>query len=561
MLFPTIDFAVFFLVVFTGSWVLRPRLRVWKWFILLSSCVFYLDLFRAKDEQSLLSLTVPLVSGLIALTALGSWVLGESIPKENAETRRPPVLTYGAPFLVYGVVLLVAYWLYQTFPQPRDENWRYLYLLLGMAFTNQTLARSVFASLGAGRSRTSASRWLVRLGIAMNLSVLGFFKYFDWVAGIVATIGPRFEAINLLLPIAISFFTFQAISYVVDVGRGELRPISQLDFCVYLTFFAHLVAGPIVRVGEFTPQLEGKADPRFVPASEAFMLIFRGMVKKVVVSSYLAQLVDPVFDLPGNHSGGQVLIATYAYAIQIYADFSGYTDIAIGVALLLGIRFPQNFDAPYRSLSVQDFWRRWHMTLSRWLRDYLYIPLGGNRKLAMFGKDVGELRTYINLFLTMLLGGLWHGANVTFLVWGAGHGLYLGVERYVKERWALRAKPIGVPLPVVKVLQWVLTFHVVVFLWVFFRAKDFSNAFDVFGQIFVSSGAAFTFTTFSVAIVAALVVAMVASQFVPTRIPTQASVLFGHLPPIVQMVGVAAALVAIDAFGPIGISPFIYFRF
>ena len=212
-----------------------------------------------------------------------------------------------------------------------------------------------------------------------------------------------------------SFFVFQAISYVVDTYRRHLRPVSLLDFATYLSFFPHLVAGPIVRVGEFVPQMERPADPREIDAARAFRLIMFGLAKKVIVAEQLAAwIVKPVFDNPTQYGAIDNLFGVYAYAIQIYADFSGYTDIAIGLALLLGIRFPQNFNSPYIATTLQDFWRRWHMTLSRWLRDYLYIGLGGNRK--------GETRTCINLFLTMFLGGLWHGASWTFVVWGTIHG-------------------------------------------------------------------------------------------------------------------------------------------
>jgi len=335
---------------------------------------------------------------------------------------------------------------------------------------------------------------------------------------------------------------------VIDVGRGEFRqPMSLLDFSVYLSFFPQVVAGPIVRADELGPQLDAPLDPRKVRSSEAFMLIFRGLFKKVVISSFLAsQIVDPVFALPQAASGWEVLWAVYAYAIQIYADFSGYTDIAIGVALLLGFRFPQNFDAPYRALSLQDFWRRWHMTLSRWLRDYLYIPLGGNRGSKLF--------TYRNLFLVMLLGGLWHGANWTFVVWGSIHGGYLVAERIVKEAW--RGHELGLPPQVVKVLQWALTFNVVCLAWIFFRAQSVDAAFEMIGRLF--SGFGGTDVTLLLLVV---VIGMVASQFVPNRVPEQAERWFARLAPALQAAALAVGLVLIDALGPEGIAPFIYFQF
>lgn len=478
MLFPTIDFAVFFMVVFTGSWILRPHRKLWRWFILLASCVFY-----------------------------GWW------------------------------------------------DWNYLFLLLGSIGINWFLGLAVFKALTPEGERTNASRWIVRAAVVINLGILGYFKYFEFFATTIAeklrSLGISVDTplLNIILPVGISFFTFQAISYVMDIGRGEWRrPLNLLDFGVYLSFFAHLVAGPIVRASEFAPQLDETPDPRFVNSSEAFMLIFRGMFKKVVISSFLAtQIVDPVFALPSSYNRWEVLWAIYGYAIQIYADFSGYTDIAIGIALLLGIRFPLNFDAPYRSLSLQDFWRRWHMTLSRWLRDYLYIPLGGNRGSKLF--------TYRNLFLVMFLGGLWHGANWTFVVWGSIHGGYLIAERVVKEHWA--GHELGLPPLLVKGLQWFLTFNVVCLAWVFFRSQSVGGAFDVLGRLFSGSGRGDDVSLLLIIVI----VGSVASQFVPNRIPMKAENWFGRLAPVLQIAAVAVGLVLIDAFGPEGIAPFIYFQF
>lgn len=478
-MFPTIDFAVFFVVVFTGSWLLRPYARAWRWFILVASCFFY------------------------------------------------------------------AYW-----------DWHYIFLLLGSIGMNWLFGEAVFRALGPDGERTERSKWIVRASVAANLAVLGYFKYFEFFASSVAErlsgLGLDVDppVLDIVLPVGISFFTFQAMSYVLDIGRGEWRkPMTLLDFGVYLSFFAHLVAGPIVRASEFAPQLDDRPDPRYVRYSEAFMLIFRGLFKKVVISSFLAlQIVDPVFDLPETAGRLETLFAIYAYAIQIYADFSGYTDIAIGVALLMGIRFPQNFDAPYISTSIQEFWRRWHMTLSRWLRDYLYIPLGGNRGSTLF--------TYRNLFLVMLLGGLWHGANWTFLIWGSIHGAALVGERVVKKWWAARGA-LGLPPQLVKTLQWLLTFHIVCFAWVFFRATSFGDAMDILGRLFAGGG---TDDYLSLLLVVTIV-AMVASQFVPPSIPERAEGAFSRMAPVFQIGLIALGLLMVDALGPEGIAPFIYFQF
>jgi D-alanyl-lipoteichoic acid acyltransferase DltB (MBOAT superfamily) len=319
-----------------------------------------------------------------------------------------------------------------------------------------------------------------------------------------------------------------------------------LDFAVYISFFPQLVAGPIVRASEFEPQMDHRPDPRHVRSPEAFRLIFQGLFKKVVVSSFLAtNIVDPVFADPDRYSALENLWAVYAYAIQIYADFSGYTDIAIGCALLLGFRFPQNFDAPYISLSVQDFWRRWHMTLSRWLRDYLYIPLGGNRGSTAF--------IYRNLFLTMLLGGLWHGAAWTFVVWGALHGAYLIGEREIKGRW----EPRGYDPRLVKGLQWLVTFNLVCLAWIFFRAENFGSAMEMIGQILFAGGTGPLVT----GLVVFVVLAMLASQFVPIRLVYRVEDVFAATPLIVHALALAGGLLIIDALGPEGVAPFIYFQF
>jgi D-alanyl-lipoteichoic acid acyltransferase DltB (MBOAT superfamily) len=600
MLFPTIDFAVFFVIVFTGSWMLRPYAKPWRWFLVLASCVFYLDPFNPvhTDGQAFLNVSVTILIALVAMGAATSGILrlgfgtvggpsavtalgtrgrrgataraaGDDAYEDDLDGGGTTTLVHDesdgpgptaaaciwVPALILAILVAMNVWLGAAFPDRPDREWRFLFLLLSVAWVNQALGQAVYAALGPTRERTPVSRWLVRLAIVVNLAVLGYFKYTNWFLETFERIGLNLGVdlpLDIILPIAISFFTFQAISYVVDIGRGELRPIPLLDFTVYLTFFAHLVAGPIVRVKEFAPQLDARADPRYVQSAEAFELIFRGLFKKVVVSSFLASaIVDPVFANPDVHTRLDVLFAILGYAIQIYADFSGYTDIAIGVALLLGIRFPQNFDAPYRSLSLQDFWRRWHITLSRWLRDYLYIPLGGNRK--------GDGRTYLNLFLTMVIGGLWHGANWTFVVWGVIHGAGLGIERRIKERWATRG-PLGLPVAVVKTVQWALTFTIVCLAWVFFRAVDIHAAFAMIGQLFTGTDVVRP-ESLVTPLVVIVVVFSVLSQFVPERIPQQITVAFSKAPPILQVLAGAVGLAVINVLGPEGVAPFIYFQF
>ncbi len=451
--------------------------------------------------------------------------------------------------VAWRIFLLVASYLFYAWWDPR-----FTLLLLASTFINQAAARLI------QRSPTEPGRrgWLGAAMVA-DLVILGFFKYYGFFVTSVASgldkVGLSLEPplLQLVLPVGISFFTFQAMSYVIDTYRRDTEPYPLLDFAVYLSFFPHLVAGPIVRARELLPQLQQKADPRKIEASLAFRLIFAGLFKKVVISSFLASaIVDPVFAVPKQHSALEVLFATYGYAVQIYADFSGYTDIAIGCALLLGLRFPQNFDAPYTSRSIQEFWRRWHMTLSFWLRDYLYIPLGGNRG--------SEGRIQRNLFLTMVIGGLWHGAAWKFVVWGAIHGGAMCAERAWRNHRAAHREATGQPLrattPLGQVGRWFLTFNVVCLAWVFFRADDFGAATDLLGRL-----TAFGSAPLVKPMVVFVVVAMIAAQFVPTRVVDRGQVAFSRLSPLLQGAALGVGLLIIDALGPVGVAPFIYFQF
>jgi D-alanyl-lipoteichoic acid acyltransferase DltB (MBOAT superfamily) len=270
----------------------------------------------------------------------------------------------------------------------------------------------------------------------------------------------------------------------------------------------------------------------------------------VVLSSFLASAIaDPVFGNPGGHSSLEILVAVYAYAVQIFADFSGYTDIAIGVALLLGFRFPDNFDNPYTARSLQDFWRRWHITLSRWLRDYLYIPLGGNRR--------GRVRTYVNLFVTMLLGGLWHGAQWTFVVWGGIHGAGLATghgRRARRERRGLDPLPDG---PLERIWQRAVTFHLVCFAWIFFRAGSITGAFDLIGRLFTGWGPAPLVTP----LVLLAIAVGIGMQYLSVDAAERMQVRLSRLRPVALGALLGLLLFLITTLGPQGVAPFIYYRF
>jgi len=428
-------------------------------------------------------------------------------------------------------------------------DWRFIFLLAGCTLWNQLLAVRIHRA--TTRARRKALLWVALAG---DLGVLGYFKYYDFFVNssqnLAGTVGLDLPLSlrTIILPVGISFYTFMAISYVVDTYRGDFVPTTLEKFAVYLSFFPHLVAGPIVRPGELIPQLDVPRDPRRVDTSRAFYLIATGLFKKVVIANYLAShIVDQVFGAPRQHSSPEILVAIYAYAVQIYADFSGYTDIAIGIALLLGFSFPRNFDSPYTATSLQDFWRRWHMTLSRWLRDYVYISLGGNRK--------GTLITYRNLMLTMLIGGLWHGAGWTFVVWGGIHGIGLAVERWRRDRPSY-VEPADTLQR--RIALRLITFNIVCLAWVFFRADSFAAASDMLTGLFTSWGQPSPLITGGVLLAIAV---GIASQYLPARFPYAVMERFGRLPVLGQAAVLAVALMLTNTMGPEGVAPFIYFRF
>ena len=430
-------------------------------------------------------------------------------------------------------------------------DWRFALLLAGSTIINQGFAVAMHRT--SDQQRRTA---LLVATVVVNLGILAYFKYWNFFAdsgqAVLGNLG--FEVPSLLvhtvLPVGISFFTFMALSYVIDIYRGDQKPTTFAKFTVFLSFFPHLVAGPIVRPAELVPQFEPPPDPRRIDTTRAFALIAGGLFKKVVIATALADFVDPVFGAPNQYSSLVVLIAIYAYAIQIYADFSGYTDMAIGIALLLGFKLPQNFDRPYSSASLREFWRRWHMTLSRWLRDYLYIPLGGNRK--------GRTRTYINIMLTMLLGGLWHGASWTFVIWGALNGLGLVVDHW----WVSRRSERGGREPATSgPRRWgmiFLTFNFVCLAWVFFRQDSLGGATNLLGHLFTNWGQPSPQITIGVILAIA---ALMVTQFTPPSVGQRLRGLFSGFSALGQGACLGVVLMVINLLGPYGVAPFIYFQF
>jgi alginate O-acetyltransferase complex protein AlgI len=313
-------------------------------------------------------------------------------------------------------------------------------------------------------------RWLI-LSLVSNLGLLGYFKYADFFADSIGQlIGVPTVPLGLALPLGISFFTFKTMSYTIDIYRREIPACrSMWRYAMFVSYFPELVAGPIVRASVFLPQMNRALEPSLERATVGLQLILLGVTKKLFVADRLATLVNPVFAAPEAYSQFTVLSAVIAYSLQIYCDFSGYSDMAIGISRIIGFDLPENFNMPYLATSITEFWRRWHITLSQWLRDYLYIPLGGNRK--------GKRRTYINLMLTMLLGGLWHGAAWTFVAWGLLHGVGLAVNKIWTERVSHGRRPFH------GIVGWLTTYSFVCVAWIFFRAPDFSMAMVVIRKI------------------------------------------------------------------------------
>jgi D-alanyl-lipoteichoic acid acyltransferase DltB (MBOAT superfamily) len=430
----------------------------------------------------------------------------------------------------------------------------YFYAFWKVEFTLLLLASSVgnfYAALVLGQLVDGRARRAVFwLAVIANLGVLGVFKYYNFFAAslidALASLGVNANVpfIEVALPIAISFLTFHALSYVIDVYDRKLKPTHSLvDILLYISFFPHLVAGPIVRASKFLAQTTQRSIAADMQIAQSVFLILGGLFKKVIIANYLStDFVDGIFRAPADFSSFDLLLGMYAYALQIYCDFSAYTDIAIGVASLLGYRFPQNFNQPYRALTVQDFWRRWHITLSTWLRDYLYIRLGGNRG--------SRLATYRNILITMGLGGLWHGASWNFIIWGLMHGSALVLERALGLTGAPRSR-------IVAALMWLVTFHFVCFTWVFFRASSFDTSLVYLGTLFSGVGGRTTITP----LVAIVFVFGALTQIIPAGwfAALQARYEAGSL--ALKVAVPFAAIFLIAAAAPGGIPPFIYFQF
>lgn len=364
------------------------------------------------------------------------------------------------------LLLLSSYFFYACW------DWRFLSLIIFSSFVDYSIGLKIYNT----EAKDKRKRWLW-LSIGTNLGLLAVFKYYNFFAESFAhfmqTLGwqPNDLTLTIILPVGISFYTFQTLSYTIDIYRKDFKPTQNIiSFFTYIAFFPQLVAGPIERAVNLLPQIEKKRSIDKELFNEGLVQFFIGLFRKIVIADTLSAYVDAVYINVGFHDSTTLLLATFLFAFQIYFDFSGYSDMAIGSAKLLGFKFGQNFNLPYFSKSITTFWRKWHISLSTWLRDYLYISLGGNQK--------GKLLTYRNLMLTMLLGGLWHGSSWKFIVWGGIHGAALCLERILRNRSFWR------PLQRFHLLGYLSTFSIVLLSWVFFRANDFDDAMFTVKKIF-----------------------------------------------------------------------------
>ena len=476
MIFPSIRFAYFFLIVLTITWLIRRNRFQQKLFLLASSYFFY-----AGWNWKLLSLLV--------LSSLFNWGMGEGLRKWKDHPRK---------------------------------------------------------------------LWLLWFGLFVNIGFLGFFKYYDFFRASFAKVanflglGVHMPLLEVLLPLGISFFTFQGMAYIVDVYKGiAVQPKSILDFLLFISFFPQLVAGPICRSHELLPQLAKEAPQELPDMSRAAGLIFSGLFKKVVLASYLSSsLVDNAFLAPENYSGVALWVTVFAYSIQIYLDFSGYTDLARGLGLMLGFELPKNFNGPYAATNIGDYWRRWHMSFSRWLRDYIYFPLGGSR--------VSKLRCYTNLMITFVLCGLWHGAHERFMIWGFLHGVGLILYKWSMDVRRDKGIDIKGPYPWWRLfLGWFVTLNFCVLVRVFFCCADFNTSLVFFGRLMDFSAPGEGFAPL-VLIVTLLGLAM---NFVGRQAFETFVGLYQRCSTPVRPVIWVVFLVVLLALKPSDVSPYIYFGF
>jgi len=423
----------------------------------------------------------------------------------------------------------------------------YVGLIVLSAVIDFTISNIIYKT----EKRTLKKTWLI-ISLILNIGMLAYFKYTNFFIDSINhfTTG-KISFLELFLPIGISFYTFENLSYTLDVYRGHFKPITNfLDYLFFLSFFPKLVAGPIVRASDFIPKINQTPFLTNRQVNKGLLLIIGGVIKKVVISDYISiNFVDRVFDNPLLFTHAENWLAVYGYTLQIYCDFSGYSDMAIGIALWLGFTVPDNFNSPYQSLSITAFWRRWHISLSSWLKDYLYISLGGNQK--------GKIKTYINLFITMLLGGLWHGASWKFVWWGGLHGVALAIDKIIGGD-KLFSKNIFL-----RFTGWLITFHFVAFCWIYFRAADFETAQQVISMLLsappewdllpkILTGYEQVFVLFAVGYFL---------HFIPSKAEETLLIKTENWPLLIKALVLALVIYFIAQIKTSELQPFIYFQF
>ncbi len=535
MVFNSIVFLIFILIFFPTYWILRGRSRMWL--CLLASYLFY----GWWDWHFL---------GLVAFTTTLDFLLGVGI--EDGET------SYLKKFLAFitGVssVSIVLFKLF-THTSWTDDRLFYLIPIFSAVLWLSTILFVDKSSIDKQKKH------LVILSVFANLGFLGFFKYFGFftnslIQGLTALgLKNDWQSLHIILPIGISFYTFQSMSYTIDVYRKEIK--AERDFFLYATFvsfFPQLVAGPIVRAKQFLPQFQG-GDRKFTWQRfiEGLAQILWGFFKKVAIADSLAPFVDQIFAFPGNFSSLSCLIGVILYSIQIYCDFSGYSNIACGLAQMLGFDFPWNFRTPYFSKNFSEFWTRWHISLSSWLRDYLYISLGGNRG--------GKWKTYRNNMLTMVIGGLWHGANWTFIFWGFLHGLYLILQRMMGPTFGKIENVIRMPKWLQNGIDISIVYFFTCFAWIFFRAPDFTTAWQVITKIASLEGFSWGTVTDKFVVIKGfiLILILLTAEIIHNNIKNLQDLAIDS--PFFRIISFATLMLLAAFFGTFSASAFIYFQF
>jgi alginate O-acetyltransferase complex protein AlgI len=436
-----------------------------------------------------------------------------------------------------GILLISSYYFYAYW------DYRFVFLMFVMSLVNYHIGIKIEKC----ETTQTKKNWLI-CSVIFNLTILGFFKYFNFFITsantLLTNLHFKMPLLDIILPIGISFITFEVMSYVIDIYRGHNKSAATFwDLALLVAFFPHLVAGPILKPSHFLPQLEKDIIIKWQNIERGLQIFVLGLFKKIIIADQLALFVDPVFQYPSDYSSTTIWLAVIAYTIQIYCDFSGYTDMAIGAAKCLGFEIPNNFNMPYISRNITEFWRRWHISLSTWLRDYLYVSLGGNRR--------GKMRQYINLIIVMLLGGLWHGASWNFVVWGGLHGIALAVHKLYSQlfktsRWNSRLYDL---------VCWLVTFIFVCVAWVFFRSSSFETSWYIIRKMF------YLVPPVGIQWYAASLLSIIPLMVLGHYLGTKREDYYLKLTSFPGLVAIIFILFGIIFFAPINTSPFIYFQF